>query len=76
MHHGLVQHVAGQEPLVPEYLLTDWQKVAAQFAGLAFLGIVLAVLVLRTRRLVPSVVTHMSFNGVAIAVLIAQRAGH
>ena len=48
----------------------------AQFAGLAFLGVVLAMLVLRTRRLVPSIVTHMSFNGVAIAVLIAQRAGH
>jgi len=48
----------------------------AQFAGLAFLGVVLALLVVRTRRLVPSIVTHMSFNGVAIAVLIAQRAGH
>jgi membrane protease YdiL (CAAX protease family) len=48
----------------------------AQFAGLAFLGVVLAVLVLRTRRLVPSIITHMSFNAVAIVALIAQRASH
>ena len=34
MHHGLVQHYAGQEMLFPEYLLADWQNVAAQFAGL------------------------------------------
>jgi len=38
-----------------------------QFAGLFFLGVVLATLVWRTRRLVPSIVTHVSFNGVAIA---------
>ena len=44
-----------------------------QFAGLAFVGVVLAVLVQRTRRLVPSVITHVSFNAVAIAALIAQR---
>lgn len=48
----------------------------AQFVGLAFLGVVLAVLVLRTKRLVPSIVTHMSFNAVAISVLIVQRSGH
>ena len=48
----------------------------AQFAGLFFLGIVLALLVLRTRRLVPSIITHMSFNAVAIVALAAQRAGH
>jgi membrane protease YdiL (CAAX protease family) len=47
-----------------------------QFAGLALLGVVLAVLVVRTRRLVPAIVTHISFNGVAIVALIAQRAGH
>jgi membrane protease YdiL (CAAX protease family) len=44
-----------------------------QFAGLAFLGVVLAVLVERTRRLVPSVVTHASFNAVAFAALLVQR---
>lgn len=48
----------------------------AQFAGLAFLGVVLAVLVYRTKRLVPSVITHVSFNAVAVIALIAQRAGH
>jgi membrane protease YdiL (CAAX protease family) len=47
-----------------------------QFAGLFFLGLVLATLVWRTKRLVPSIVTHMSFNGVAIAALISQRSGH
>jgi membrane protease YdiL (CAAX protease family) len=47
-----------------------------QFVGLALLGGLLAVLVARTRRLVPAVVTHISFNGVAIVALIAQRAGH
>lgn len=47
-----------------------------QFAGLFVLGIVLAILVWRTKRLVPSIVTHMSFNGVAIAALVSQRSGH
>ena len=47
-----------------------------QFAGLFLLGIVLATLVWRTKRLVPSIVTHMSFNGVAIAALVSQRSGH
>ena len=44
----------------------------AQFAGLAFLGVVLAVLVVRTGRLVPSVVAHASFNAVAFAALLAR----
>jgi len=47
-----------------------------QFAGLAALGVVLALLVHRTKRLVPSFVTHASFNAVAIVALIHQRAGH
>ncbi len=47
-----------------------------QFAALFFLGVVLATLVWRTKRLVPSIVTHMSFNGVAVAALIYQRSGH
>ena len=47
-----------------------------QFAGLVVLGVVLALLVVRTKRLVPSIVTHVSFNGVAIVALIAQRASH
>jgi membrane protease YdiL (CAAX protease family) len=47
-----------------------------QFAGLFVLGIVLATLVWRTKRLIPSIVTHMSFNGVAIAALVHQRSGH
>jgi len=45
----------------------------AQFAGLAFLGVVLAWLVRRTKRLVPSIVTHLSFNGVAMVALLIQR---
>ena len=47
-----------------------------QFAGLFLLGLVLATLLWRTKRLVPSVMTHMSFNGVAFAALISQRSGH
>lgn len=47
-----------------------------QFAGLFFLGMVLATLVWRTKRLIPSIVTHVSFNGVAIIALISQRSSH
>ena len=47
-----------------------------QFAGLAFLGVVLAVVLKRTQRLTPSIITHASFNAVAFISLIAQRAGH
>jgi membrane protease YdiL (CAAX protease family) len=47
-----------------------------QFAGLFFFGIVLALLVWRTKRLIPSIVTHVSFNGVAVAAIISQRSGH
>jgi membrane protease YdiL (CAAX protease family) len=44
--------------------------------GLALLGVVLAVVLRRTRRLVPSIATHVSFNAVAMVGLIMQRAGH
>ncbi|MFY9783040.1 MAG: CPBP family intramembrane glutamic endopeptidase [Acidimicrobiales bacterium] len=47
-----------------------------QFAGLVFLGVVLAILVQRTQRLVPSYLTHASFNATALVAVIAQRAGH
>lgn len=47
-----------------------------QFVGLAFLGVVLAVLVKRTNRLTPSIITHVSFNSVAMVTLLAQRASH
>lgn len=47
-----------------------------QFAGLALLGVVLAIVVKRTQRLVPSILTHASFNAVALVSVIAQRAGH
>jgi hypothetical protein len=47
-----------------------------QFAGLALLGVVLALLVYRTKRLVPSFITHASFNATALAAVIAHRAGH
>jgi membrane protease YdiL (CAAX protease family) len=46
-----------------------------QFAGLALLGVVLALVVERTGRLVPAVVTHASFNAVALGVLLYQRSG-
>jgi membrane protease YdiL (CAAX protease family) len=47
-----------------------------QFAGLAFLGVVLAIVLKQTQRLTPSIITHVSFNAVAFISLIAQRAGH
>lgn len=47
-----------------------------QFAGLALLGVVLALLVHRTKRLVPSFLTHASFNSTALVALIVHRAGH
>jgi membrane protease YdiL (CAAX protease family) len=47
-----------------------------EFAGLVLLGMVLAVLVQRTQRLVPSYLAHASFNATALVAVIAQRAGH
>lgn len=47
-----------------------------QFVGLLFLGIVLAQVLERTQRLVPSIVTHISFNTVAVISLIVHRTGH
>lgn len=44
-----------------------------QFAGLFALGVVLAVVAWRTRRLAPSYLTHAAFNATAYAALIAQR---
>lgn len=45
----------------------------AQFAGLAAVGVVLALLVVRTKRLMPSFLTHASFNAVALVALLSQR---
>jgi membrane protease YdiL (CAAX protease family) len=47
-----------------------------EFAGLVLLGVVLAILVQRTQRLVPSYLAHASFNATALVAVIAQRAGH
>ena len=49
---------------------------ALQFVGLVALGVVLAILVHRTKRLVPSYLTHASFNATALVAVILQRAGH
>jgi len=47
-----------------------------QFAGLFALGIVLSYVVKVTNRLTPSILTHMSFNAVALVGLLLQRSGH
>lgn len=47
-----------------------------QFVGLALFGVVLALVLLRTQRLAPSILTHMSFNAVAMVGLVVQRSGH
>lgn len=47
-----------------------------QLPGLFFLGVVLALVVRRTRRLLPAVLTHVGFNGLTMASLVAQRLHH
>jgi membrane protease YdiL (CAAX protease family) len=47
-----------------------------EFAGLVLLGAVLAVILYRTQRLIPSYLAHASFNATALVAVIAQRAGH
>lgn len=47
-----------------------------QFVGLALFGVVLALVLRRTQRLLPSIITHVSFNAVAMVGLIVQRSGH
>ena len=34
MHHGLIEHFAGQSALFPEYVITDWSNVSSQLADL------------------------------------------
>jgi membrane protease YdiL (CAAX protease family) len=62
--------------LVSAVLFALAHAEALQFVGLVALGVVLATLVQRTRRLVPSFVTHASFNATALVAVILQRAGH
>lgn len=47
-----------------------------QLPGLFFLGVVLAVIVLRTQRLLPAVLTHVGFNALTMVSLISQRLHH
>jgi membrane protease YdiL (CAAX protease family) len=47
-----------------------------QFVGLALFGVMLALVLRRSQRLVPSIITHVSFNAVAMVGLIMQRSGH
>ena len=34
MHHGLIEHFAGQSTLFPEYVIADWSNVSSQLADL------------------------------------------
>ncbi len=45
-----------------------------QLPGLAATGIVLAFVYAKTRRMLPNMITHASFNSMAVLALIAQRA--
>lgn len=47
-----------------------------QLPGLFLLGVVLALIVVRTRRLLPAVLTHVGFNALTMASLISQRLHH
>ena len=47
-----------------------------QLPGLFLLGVVLAVIVVRTQRLLPAVLTHVGFNALTMASLISQRLHH
>jgi uncharacterized protein len=44
------------------------------YVGLAIVGVVLAVIYARTRRLIPSIVTHASFNAAAVVAIMIARA--
>ena len=81
IYRGVAQGGAGRGSVVRAVALSAVLFALAhaelvQFVGLAFLGVVLAVLVARSGRLVPSIVTHVSFNAVAVLALLAQRSGH
>ena len=47
-----------------------------QLPGLFFLGVVLALVLLGTRRLLPSVLTHVGFNALTMGSLVLQRLHH
>ncbi len=47
-----------------------------EFAGLFALGIVLAIVAYRAKRLVPSYLTHAAFNATAFVMVIHLRSGH
>jgi hypothetical protein len=47
-----------------------------EFAGLFALGLVLAAVAWRSKRLVPSYVTHAAFNATAFIMVIHLRSGH
>jgi membrane protease YdiL (CAAX protease family) len=47
-----------------------------EFAGLFALGLVLAVVAWRSKRLVPSYLVHASFNATAFVMVIHLRSGH
>ncbi len=47
-----------------------------EFAGLFALGVVLALVATRSKRLVPSYLTHAAFNATAFVMVIHLRSGH
>ncbi len=47
-----------------------------EFAGLAVLGVVLAIVAYRSKRLVPSYLTHAAFNATAFVMVIHLRSVH
>ena len=78
---GVVELVAKRSPrfavvigvVVSALVFATAHGEARQFAGLAGLGVVLAVVAWRTKRLLPSALTHVAFNAVAMASVIAHR---
>ena len=47
-----------------------------QFPGLLFLGVILALVVRHTQRLLPSALTHVGFNALTMASVVSQRFHH
>jgi len=47
-----------------------------EFAGLFALGLVLGVVAWRSKRLVPSYLTHAAFNATAFVMVVHLRSGH
>ena len=77
---GLTQRLGGRGTVIAvvasAVLFAAAHAELLQFPGLLFLGVVLALMVWRTQRLLPSALTHIGFNALTMASVISQRLHH